>query len=152
MPAGVGQDPSTAPPSPQGGGAVPSGGAAAAGPETTGTLPPTGGAGAIDKGIPAQGLEAMGREIGRKVVGALHFGRVMFDPYSEEAKAFDTAIRALIKHFKPDGDVAKSGKMPQLNQIGQGQGGPQGGGPPQTAGPMPQPPTGPIPSLAGANV
>jgi len=146
MPNGVGQDPSTAPPPT--GGAVPSGGAAAAGPETTGMLPPTGGAGAIDQGVPAQGLEAMGREIGRKVVGALHFGRVMFDPYSEEAKAFDTAIRALIKHFKPDSEVAKGGKMPQLNQVGAGQ--PQGG-PPQTAGPMPQPPTGPIPSLAGAN-
>ncbi len=147
MPPGGGQDPSTAPQSGQPpDGAVPSGGAAAPGPETTGTLPPTGGAGAIDKSVPAQGLEAFGREIGRKVVGALHFGRVMFDPYSEEAKAFDTAIRALIKHFKPDSDVAKSGKMPQLNQI------PQGQGAPQTAGPMPQPPTGPIPALSGGNI
>ena len=152
MPPGGGQDPSTAPQSGQPpDGAVPSGGAAAVpGPETTGTLPPTGGAGAIDKSVPAQGLEAFGREIGRKVVGALHFGRVMFDPYSEEAKAFDTAIRALIKHFKPDSDVAKSGKMPQLNQIPQGQGAP--GGAPQTAGPMPQPLTGPIPALSGGNI
>ncbi len=118
MPQGGGAAPSIATQPPDGAGAVPSG--AAGEPDQTGTLPPTGGAGAIDKSVPAQGLEAFGREIGRKVVGALHFGRVMFDPYSEEAKAFDTAIRALIKHFKPDSDVAKSGKMPQLNQIPQG--------------------------------
>jgi len=143
LPQGGGADPSSAPPPPQGDGAVSSGGA---GPETTGTLPPTGGAGAIDQGIPAQGLMAMGMEIMRKAMGQMHFARALLDPYSEEGKAVDEMFRKGIKHFKPDQEAQKTGKVPNMAQ-GQG----ATGGPPQMA-PNPQPPTGPIPSLAGANV
>lgn len=160
VPEAQGVDPTTAPP---GGdpGAVPSG-QAAAGPEGSGVLPPTGGAGAVDASIPQQGNEAMGREGGRKVVGALHMLRTLFSPFSEEGKAIDKAIRNLIPHFRPDKESGQDGKVPDLAQMAgpQGQGGPpqmapQGGapppgGPPMGPGAMPQPPSGPIPRLAGA--
>jgi hypothetical protein len=146
MPQGGGADPSSAPPSPQGGGAVPSGGAAA-GPETAGMLPPTGGAGAIDQSVAAQGLISMGMDIMRKAMGQIHFARVLLDPYSEEGKAADTMFRHGIKHFKPDSDTSKTGKTPQMAGPQ-----PQGQGSPQMAPPPAQPPTGPIPSMAGGNV
>jgi len=147
-PAQAGADPSTAPPAVDAGAVQQSGGAAGQSPaETGGALPPTGGANQMQDGIPAQGMEAMGREGGRKVVGALHFLRVLFSPFSEEGKAIDSAIRGLAKHFKPDKDTSQSGQIPNLSQIGspQGQGGQ--GGPPQLAQQGAQPPTGPIPRL-----
>lgn len=137
---------STAPPgvSP---GAVPSGGAG--GPDaSSGTMPPTGAPGAIDGSVQSQGLEALGMEIMRKAMGAIHLGRSLLNPYSEEGKAADTMFRHGAKHFKPDHAAAQQMQSPQMAPPGAQ----QPGAPPQMAGgpgAMPQPPTGPIPSLTG---
>ena len=140
---------STAPPPT--GGAVPSGGGA----ETAGMAPPTGAPGAVDGSVPNQGLESLGMEIMRKAMAAIHIGRSLLNPYSEEGKAADTMFRHGAKHFKPDSSDVAKGSMPNVNQVGAPQGQQPPGGPPQMApqgaGAMPQPPTGPIPSLAGAN-
>lgn len=136
-------------------GAVQSGGEA--GPGQPGVLPPTGGPGAVDQSVPQQGQEALGREIMRKVVGLMHFARGMFSPFSDESKSTDSAIRSLLKHFKPDAEAAQQGQaqMPQMSPGAQSpdQGG--GGAMPPMAGaggsPGPaQPPSGPIPRLTGA--
>ena len=133
---------STAPPGGAPPGAVPSGGAQGA--ETAGLPPPTGAPGAVDGSVPNQGLEAMGMEVMRKAMAAIHIGRSLLNPYSEEGKAADTMFRHGAKHFKPDMDSAKPGG-PQLAQGGQ----PQAGPPQMAQAPPPaQPPTGPIPSLA----
>jgi hypothetical protein len=153
MPSGDDGAPSTAPPPP--GGAVPSGGDATPGAETSGMAPPTGSPGAIDGNVPAQGLSALGMEIMRKVMAGIHLGRSLLDPYSEEGKAADTMFRHGAKHFKPDHDSIKGNQMPQLNQVGAGARGPAGAPPPMAppggAGPLPQPPTGPMPALAAGN-
>jgi hypothetical protein len=154
MPTGDGGAPSTAPPPP--GGAVPSGGDASPGAETSGMAPPTGAPGAIDGNVPPQGLSALGMEIMRKVMAGIHLGRSLLDPYSEEGKAADTMFRHGAKHFKPDHDSVKGSQMPALNQVGAGGGAPGGAPPPMAPpggggpGPLPQPPTGPMPALAGA--
>ena len=142
---------STAPPGGPPPGAVPSGGGA----ETAGLTPPTGAPGAVDGSVPAQGLESLGMEIMRKAMAAIHIGRSLLNPYSEEGKAADTMFRHGAKHFKPDSSDVSKGQAPNISGVGAPQGQQPPGGPPQMApqgaGAMPQPPTGPIPSLAGAN-
>ena len=143
---------STAPPGGAPPGAVPSGGAQGA--ETAGLPPPTGAPGAVDGSVPNQGLEAMGMEVMRKAMAAIHIGRSLLNPYSEEGKAADTMFRHGAKHFKPDASDVAKGQAPPIGGVGAPQGQQPSGGPPQMAsqgpGPMPQPPTGPIPALAGA--
>jgi hypothetical protein len=134
----------TAPPPDVPGGAVPSGGAGGPPDGQPGVLPPS--ASAQPQDIPPAGNEAVGMEVMRKITGALHYARMMFGPGSEMLKVVDKLYNLASKHFQPDQDTMKGGKMPPLQGVGKPPGGP-GGAPPMAPGGMPSasPPTGPIP-------
>jgi hypothetical protein len=127
-------------------GAVPSGGAG--GSPGQGVLPPS--ASPMPQDVPPAGNEAVGMEVMRKITGALHYARMLFGPGSEMLKVVDKLYAQASKHFQPDADTMKGGKMPPLGQIGKPAGGPPGappagGGGPPMGMPGAAPPQGPIP-------
>jgi hypothetical protein len=132
--------------------AVPSGDAGSApGPDQgQGMLPPSGAPTPQDVG--PQGREALGMQVMRVIVGALHNARTLFGASSKYLKPIDQAFNSLSRHFNPDPDAMKGGQVPPVSQIAQPQGPggpPPGGGPPLggmggAAGGPPSPPRGPI--------
>jgi len=129
-------------------GAVESGGAGGTSPNTDGVLPPS--SGPTPQNVPPQGQEALGMEVMRKITGALHYARMFFGPGSEMLKVVDKLFNQASKHFQPDSETMKGGKMQPPMDMARGQ--PPSGGPPMAGGgqpPMPQPPRGPIPAQGG---
>ena len=87
-------------------------------------------------------------EVMRKITGALHYARMLFGPGSEMLKVVDKLYAMASKHFQPDADTMKGGKMPPLSGIGKPPMGGPGGAPPMGGAggpPSASPPQGPIP-------
>jgi hypothetical protein len=112
----------------------------------------------MGQNVSPAGNEALGQQLMRNIVGALHFARGLFAAHSEDVKLIDSVFHRLSKHYPADSGTMRGGGLPSAAAVAQPQGagappGGAGGMPPLggmggAAGGPPSPPRGPIPMAA----